>query len=96
MKGGIIGKREETPQALIRELLQAGGERCCVCAGVATRSGKLSALLLVDRPRHFCDEHSYKDIPRFEEAEADYTDMICAGLIRRAKKWLDENKIEER
>lgn len=96
MGGGIIKPHEETPQRLIRELLEAGGEKCVVCHGVATRHGVFSALLLTERPRHFCDEHSYKDIPRFENASATYTDVFHVQLIRRAKKWLNENRVEEK
>lgn len=94
--GGIIRPDPETPQRLIRELLDLATERCCVCKKLATRQGKLSTLILAHSGFFFCDVHSILDIPKLEQAAVEYRDLEHAPLLRRCMKWLEENKVEEK
>lgn len=94
MGGGIIKPRLDTPQELIRELIRAGADRCKVCQAPALKQGKLA--LIIGGEEYFCDAHSFADMLRFKEAKAEYTDVGSADLIRRAQKWLSENRIEEK
>jgi hypothetical protein len=92
--GRILYPQPDTPQRLIRELLNLATERCVVCRKLATRSATMK--LIWSDPSYFCDEHTLKDVRRFEDAEAEYQDLEHAPLLRRCLKWLEENKVEEK